>query len=210
MSSNLFPIAKESWTYIASLFIAFIIFSILDLEVLSVLSLFLALLLVFLFRNPERELPIFKINSVLSPVDGKLISIEECENLEYRYKLSIDSSYLDVSILRTPINATVMSCVKKHGAKLNTESDLAQKINENANIVFEDANKNTLKVSHLVKQSFCGITLNTMKEKHFMQSARYGVMLNGITYIYIPENFRLNVVVGDKLQASKSLIGYFS
>ncbi len=210
MSNNLFPIAKEAWIYIAFSFLAFILFSIFDLEVLSILSLFVGMFFAFLFRNPERELPIFEINSVLSPVDGRLISIEECDDLQYRYKLSIDSSYLDVATLRVPMNARVKSSLMKHGTALNIESDLAKKINENVNIVFEDAQKNTLKISHILKQSFCGIRLNNIKTKSFLQSARYGTMLNGITYIYIPQNFRLNVVVGDKLEASKSLIGYFS
>lgn len=210
MHSNLLPVAKEGWTYLAYASLAFILFTILDLEILSILSLLSIFLLIFSFRNPERELPVFEENSVLSPVDGKLISIDEYDDAKYRYKIAIESSLLDVAILRAPMNATVSSCVKKNGAKLNLDTKLATKINENASIIFEDSNQNSLKVSHLVKQSFCGVTLNNIKEKSFMQSSRYGVMLNGITYIYVPQNFRLNVKIGDSIQASKSLLGYFS
>ncbi len=210
MSKNLLPIAQEGWNYIAYSMGAFLFFFILDLELLSILALFLSAFLIFSFRNPERELPRFELNSVLSPVDGTIMSIEELEDTQYRYKIAIESTYSDVSILRVPMDTTVKSFSYKHGSKLNLDTALAQNINENASIIFEDSNNNNIKIVHLVKQSFFGIKLGNMKEKSLVQSARYGVMVNGMTYLYLPQNFRLNVNSGETLKASNSLIGYFS
>lgn len=210
MTSNLLPIAKEGWNYIGYTLIALILFTILDLEILSILALLLGAFFIFSFRNPERELPSFELNSVLSPVDGSVMAIDELNDSEYRYKIAIESTYLDVSILRSPMNCKVKSYSKQYGAKLNLDTALAKKINENISIIFEDENKNSLKILHLVKQSFCGIKLDNMKEKSLIQSARYGVMVSGISYVYVPQNFRLNVKIGDKLEASKTLVGYFS
>jgi len=210
MTSNLLPIAKEGWNYIGYTLIAFIVFTILDLEVLSIAVLLLGAFFIFSFRNPERELPAFELNSVLSPVDGNIIAIDEIDNSEYRYKIAIESTYADVAILRSPMNCKVKSCAKKHGSKLNLDTPLAKKLNENISIVFEDENKNTLKILHLVKQSFCGIKLDNMQKKSLIQSARYGVMVSGISYVYVPQNFRLNIKLGDKLEASKTFVGYFS
>lgn len=209
MKNNLFPIAQEGWVYIAYTLAALVIFAILGLEILSILALFLSAFLLFLFRNPERELPRFELNSVVSPVDGEIVAIEELEDSDYRYKIVIKSNYLDVSILRSPIQAKIKSFFYTHGSRLGVNSSLAQSLNENVNMTFEDANKNSLKVVHLAKESFCGIKLEDMKEKSLMQSARYGVMVNGMTYIYLPQNFRLDVTAGSTLTASNSLIGYF-
>lgn len=211
MHSNLLPIAKEGWNYIGYSFLATLIFIILDIEILSILSILLLMFFIFSFRNPERELPNFEPNSVLSPVDGKVISIDEIEgDSEYAYKLTLGSSYLDVAILRAPMSATVDSCMKIHGAKLSIDTKLAKSINENIRLVFEDSNKNKVQITHMLNQSFCGIKLDNMKAKSLLQSSRYGVMNAGLTYIFLPHNFRFNIKVSDKVEASQSLIGYFS
>jgi len=67
-----------------------------------------------------------------------------------------------------------------------------------------------LKITHRLKQSFSPLFIEAIESHNLQQIARYGLMINGITSIYFPDNFRLNVNVGDELKASESLIGYFS
>lgn len=210
MNSNLLPVAKEAWNYIAYSFLASIVFFVIGLESLAILSLVLIAFFIYVFRNPERELPVFEQNSVLSPVDGEVISIEELSDAEFMYKVSIKTKHMDVGILRAPISATVSTCLKSNGAKLSLDSPLAKKINENATLTFEDASNNKVKITHLSNQSFCGVKLNNIDKKQFTQTARYGVMVYGTTYLYLPKNFRLNIKVSENVFASKSLIGYFS
>jgi len=54
-----------------------------------------------------------------------------------------------------------------------------------------------------------GIEVESLKPHSLYQGARYGVMVNGITTLYLPENFRLNISTNDELTASETLIGYF-
>ncbi|WP_455756800.1 phosphatidylserine decarboxylase [Sulfurimonas sp.] len=210
MKNNLFPIAKEGWNYIAYSFVAFVVFSILDLDFFEFISFLLMLSLIFVFRNPERELPRFGDNSVVSPVDGSVLSIEEAQTSDYAYKVTIESSYTDVAILRAPMNAKMNSISKQSGTRLSSNSLLSNKLNENATIIFEDENSNKVKIYHMLKQSFSEIKIDAIKSQKLFQSSRYGVMVDGITTIYLPQNFRLNITVGNELNASESLIGYFS
>ncbi|MBU0721158.1 phosphatidylserine decarboxylase [bacterium] len=210
MRSNLFPIAKEGWNLIGFSFFAFIVFSIIDLDILQFLSLLAIVFLVFVYRNPERMVSIFEKNSVVSPVDGVVSSIEELENSKYAYRLVIDSSYLDVPVLRVPLTSSVKSVDKKHGTRLSAASALSNKLNENVELVFEDESSNKIKLVHMSKQSFDGISINAIQSQKFLQGNRYGVMINGMTYIYLPQNFRLNVNVGNEIIGSETLIGYFS
>lgn len=210
MRNNLFPIAKEGWAYVGYSMLAFILFLILDFGFFELISFVLVLVFMFVYRNPERELPRFEPLSVISPVDGTVTAIDEIKDGKYAYKVTVQSSYFDVSVLRAPLSGRVLSVERYNGSALGLDTPLSEKINENATIVFEDSSSNTVKVSHMLKQSFDSINLNLIESQNMIQSSRYGVMINGVTTIYLPQNFRLNITLGNEIKACDSLIGYFS
>ena len=211
MKNNLFPTAKEGWYYIGYALGFLIIFSILDLQFFQVLSFAFVIFFLFVFRNPERELPNFEAKSVLSPVDGKVLSIDTLSQDDtYGYMLTVDTTYKDVGVLRAPMNASLREVFKQNGTRLSMKNKLAKFTNEHISIVFEDVDTNKVKLVHTLKQSLCGVSVDVQEKQSLVQSARYGIMINGLTYIYLPENFRLNLVLGEELSASKSLVGYFS
>lgn len=211
MKNNLFPIAKDGWVYIAYAMGAFLIFSILDLSFFQFLSFLAIVSFLFIFRNPERELPNFEENQVLCPVDGEVLSIESLDASDaYAYKVLINTTYKDVGILRAPMSASVAYLKKNNGTRLSLDTPLAHKINENVTIVFEDANKNKIKLTHILKQSLCGVHVDLKSTDRVLQSARYGLMINGVTEIYLPKNFRLSLILGEETTASESLVGYFT
>jgi len=209
MKNNLLPIAKEGFIYIFSTILAYFIFSFLDCDLLALFSLLGVFGLLFIYRNPERELSIFEENSVVSPVDGVVVSISESDD-KYAYKVEIESGYKDTSILRVPMASTLKKVDLKRGARLSKNNPLAKKINERVELIYEDKNSNSLKILHMLKQSFSGINLSIKESQNLSQGVRYGVILSGITTIYLPQNFRLNIGVGTELKASESLIGYLS
>ena len=87
---------------------------------------------------------------------------------------------------------------------------MAKKLNENAEIIYKNTQNQKIKVSHMLKQSFDEIHINIQESQKLSQGSRYGVMINGITTIYLPQNFRLNITQGSKVRASQTLVGYFS
>lgn len=210
MNNNLLPIAKEGFSRIAFTIIAFIIFAILDLEILEFFAFILLVFLAFVYRNPERLVPNFEQMSVVSPVDGVVQSIEELEDKEYAYKIKINSSYINISLLRAPLSAQVQNIDIKHGARLSHLSSLAKDINEKAELVFVDSHGNKVKTTHMLKQSVDDIKLDIIVNQNVVQGSRYGFMVSGITTLYLPQNFRVNVNIGQELDASQSLVGYFS
>ncbi len=210
MKNNLLPIAKEGWNYILGAISLFVIFAFLDLDFLQFFAFLATIFFIFVFRNPERQHLYYQENSVVSPVDGVVASIKELKDDKYAYKIEIDSSYFNVSLLRTPFSSSIESIEKQNGARLSTLSSLSKKINENSELIFIDKNSNTAKVSHRVKQSFMGINIKAREFQNFNQGSRYGVMVNGVTTLYLPQNFRLNISVGSELVASETLVGYFT
>ncbi|EQB40070.1 hypothetical protein M947_03345 [Sulfurimonas hongkongensis] len=210
MNNNLLPIAKEGFNHIGFAFLAFVFFSIFDFEFFEFLAFVMVIFLLFVYRNPERMSPNFEAKSVVSPVDGTVLSIEEFDDSEYAYKVEINSNYFDTSLLRSPLSATIKSIDMKHGARLSKDSSLSRDLNERVEIVFEDSFKNVVKVKHMLKQSFDNIKVDLNAKQKTLQGARYGLMINGVTTIYLPQNFRINLSIGQEVNASQSLVGYFS
>jgi phosphatidylserine decarboxylase len=210
MRSNLLPIAQEGVNYFLISFVLFIAFFIFNFDVLSFLAFISTLLIGFIYRNPEREVPLFESGAVVTPVDGKVVAIESLEDdEEYGYKILVESSYSDVSLLRAPISSTITNSSIVRGSRLSSVSDLSTKINERAELVFV-ANNIQIKVVHTLAQSFDDISIYTTDSADILQGRRYGLMVSGITQIYLPHNFRSNVSIASELKASQTLLGYLS
>ena len=210
MRANLLPLSKEGLKYITSTSVFLILFSLLDLDLLTFFTSLLLIAFLYLFRNPERQLPMFEKQSVVAPSDGVVRAIVELQEGQYSYRVDIESSCLDVAVLRAPLNAKLESITKYNGTRVSKNSNLFHDTNENVDLVFIDEKENRLKITHRLKQSFSPLFIEAIESHNLQQIARYGLMINGITSIYFPDNFRLNVNVGDELKASESLIGYFS
>jgi phosphatidylserine decarboxylase len=212
MKNNLLPVAKEGWNYLIFSVAALLLFILLDLDFLQFIAFLTTLFFLFVFRNPERQNMLYQENSVVSPVDGKVVSIEELDSKEnYAYKIEVESSYLNVSLLRAPFTSLLKDISIYRGARLSSIYPLSKDINENVELIFVDKkSSNKIKVTHRLKQSFKAIDIDIIKAQNILQGSRYGFMLNGVTTLYLPSNFRLNISVGNELAASESLIGYFT
>jgi len=210
MKNNLFPIAQSGVKYVSISAAVFVLCFLFDLDLLTFIAFLVTFALGFAFRNPERELPPFEQGSVVAPVDGVVTSIESIEDEKFAYKVKIDTTCLDVGVLRVPMASKLQSLQHFHGARLSNEIQLHQEINENATLVFEDSNANLVKIQHRLKQSFAPIFIDIIEAQELRQGSRYGVQVNGTTTIFLPKNFRVNVSVGNQLQASQTLLGYLS
>jgi len=208
MRSNLFIIAQSGWKYVGFSLSFFLVFMILDLEFLAFLSFLFALVSVFVFRNPERELLSFEEKSILSPVDGVVSAITQLDDSEYGYRIDVQSSYIDVSLLRAPINASVESLKYHKGTRTSKNSKLFETLNENVEIIFVNNNKQKVKVKHTLSQSFAPLNVDIINSQTLLKTSRYGVMLCGLTSIYLPSHVRVNVNLANEIKASQTLIGH--
>jgi phosphatidylserine decarboxylase len=209
MKSNLFLFSRSSLPYIAGSFAVFLIFSILDLELLAILSIAFMFFAAYTFRNPQREYRTFETNSVVSPVDGTVINVEEIEDDSYAYKIVIESSYTDISILRAPLDAKVVSLSVQRGTRVSSKSKLFYDLNENALLTIADKDGHEIQISHRLTQSFAPLMFDIANNDELVKLSPYGVMLCGITEIYLPKGFKSSVASGAKVFASETLLGHF-
>jgi len=211
MKNNLFVIAKSGWRYIAYALFAFVICSLLDLDFFAFLAIVVALFLVYLFRNPERVTLNSQQNTLVMPCDGIVTAIEKLEeDAVYGYRIDIDASYFNVGVLRMPMHSEVTSMKLVRGSRVAKNTKLFTLLNEYVELVFTDSAKNSIKVIHRLKQSFVPLTIELNIGEKLMPSSRYGFMANGVTSLYIPSNFSLNVQIGQEVLASQTVVGHFS
>jgi len=210
LNNNLLPIAKEGVKYLLFSAILSLLALLLDCDFLATIFSLSFIFFAYIFRNPERVYNHTENASLLSPVDGIVKNIKELQEGEYSYKIEIDSSFKDIGILRVPASAKVQNIQQFNGTRVAATSKLFNDTNENVSITFLDKNKNTFKIVHRTKQSFTPISTHITQSQNVHQSLRYGFMNNGVTTIFVPHNFRINVNIGNSLRASESLLGYFS
>lgn len=210
MKNNLFIISKQGYKYIGYALLGAFVFAVLDLELFSFVSLAAALFFMYSFRNPERAVSFLDEKAVVSPVDGIVKSIDELQDERYAYKIVIESNYMDVGVLRVPLSGNIENIQLIRGARTSKKSKLFYDLNETAEIIFTDAHKNQIKVIHRLKQSFAPINIDISKNDIVHKGTRYGYVINGISELYLPKNFRLDIKPTNEMRASQSLIGYFS
>ena len=211
---NTFIIAKEGWKYLAALLVAFLFFTLIDADVLQLLTFAVFVFVAYLYRNPERVVPYYQSNSIVAVADGKVRSIETVTSSPLMeapaYKIVIQSKCLDTALLRAPFDSQVDHIELRRGNRLSIRKPLADELNEKALLRFSNLSGNTLAVEHLLEQSIDDITLHVFYEKKVVQGSRYGLMIKGTHTLYLPDNSRIAVNEGDDVRAGESLIGYFS
>lgn len=210
-TNNTAIIAKEGWTPVGVSVLLFLIFMIIDADILGIAALLLTLFFIVAYRNPERELPYFQDASIVSPVDGTVKAIETVEEEGKQcYKITLFSSYTDVGLLRVPFDAKVVSIASQHGSQLGEESRLASLLNEKARIVFAHGNDQAVTVEHCSNKSITSLDIALQLDIEVHQGSRYGYMMRGSHNLYLPQNSRIAVKIGEEIKAGQSLIGYFS
>ena len=210
MKNNLFIIAQNGWRVIGLSFASFLFFYLLDFDFLATLAFFFTLFLLFIYRNPERQIATHDAKSILAPVDGIVKKIESLEDSEYAYMIEVESSYSDVGILRVPADAKVIEASLTKGSRLAKYSPLFEKLNESAYVVFQNAEGKKIAITHRLKRSIVPLDIDLHKDEQIASSARYGYMMDGVSYIYLESDVRISVTVGQKLEAAQTLFAYSS
>ena len=204
-TTDTFIVSKAGYKSIAILFIFIVVFTLLDLTLLRFLAVVGLGVLIYIYRNPELEIPYMQKGALLSPVDGKITAINTLDN---GYEIVIKSSLLDISILRAPFFSSVQSLNIRRGARLSTDIKKSALLNEKVEIIFEDRFNNIVQVEHMLDNSIDDLNLYLHEGLDLSQGKRYGVMTKGKTVVSVPLTSRLSVQVDSQVKAGETLFGY--
>ena len=177
--------------------------------IMTALLVFLILILQF-FRNPKRHTQL-NDNQVISPVDGKVVVIEEVFEKEYfkekRLQVSVFMSPLNVHVTRYPIGGKVLYSKYHPGKYLVAWHPKASEENERTTVVVE--NKTYGKVLHRqIAGALAKRIVNYAKvnDKPTQGDESGFIKFGSRVDLYLPLDTKIKVKLNQKVSGGESVI----
>ena len=211
--NNKLPVAREGLPFIiagAALAIITGVFHLVFLAiVISVITLFVA----YFFLDPER-IPIGNEQAVLTPADGKILSVDRLDNGDHNckhssIKISIFMSIFNAHINRIPIKGKVLDISYTPGKFFSANMDKASKYNEH-NIITLETNDDKKIVFVQIAGLIARRIACWVKERDNVEAGqRFGLIRFGSRLeVYLPTNSKVTVQEGQKVKGGQTVIGY--
>jgi phosphatidylserine decarboxylase len=205
-------IVREGFRFILPLALLPAAFALLKMPKTASVAFLAALFNIWFFRNPERTAPADE-KAVVSPADGKVIKVEEAEEVDgiagrFR-RISIFMSVLNVHVNRIPFAGRVESIRYRKGEFRFAHVDKASSLNERNLIRLRtDEGKEIVFVQIagiLARRIVCWITEGAAVRK----GERFGLICYGSRLdIYLPPESEIAVQTGEAVTAGETILGY--
>ncbi len=175
----------------------------------SIFIIFYILILQF-FRNPKRNTTINK-NQVLSPVDGKVVVIEEVFETEFfkdkRIQVSVFMSPLNVHVTRYPISGEIVYSKYHPGKYLVAWHPKASTENERTTIVVKNNSFDDILYRQIAGAVAKRIVNYAKVSNEVIQGADAGFIKFGSRVdIFLPLGTKINVSLNQKVKGGEHVI----
>jgi phosphatidylserine decarboxylase len=210
-------IAQDGWPIIRITSIIFLIFLFLSFVFVNQILItaaclfgFLLLFHLFFFRDPEREIPQNQY-AVLSPADGRVVSVEKVEEQEYFkehvWKISIFLSVFNVHVNRMPTNGKIEYLAYKKGQFLAAFAGRASELNEQSVIGIQNANGKVLfkQIAGLIARR---IIYHCEDGEEVIAGERFGMIRYGSRVdVFVPLSTNIMVSRMQRVKGGISVLG---
>jgi phosphatidylserine decarboxylase len=206
-------IAREGWPFIAVTVLAAAALWWLAGFWWSVPLWIAAVFMVQFFRDPPRAAPL-GANLVISPADGRIVSVERAQDPYLRrdaIKLSVFMNVFNVHSNRSPVDGSVHELWYSHGSFFNAALDKASAGNErNALWIRADYGVDVTCVQiagYIARRILCYVR----KGDRLRRGQRFGFIRFGSRVdVFIPADARSRVSVGDKVYGGETILAELS
>ncbi len=207
-----FPIARPGFNYICAACILTGLLFFVGWNTAGIFSLGVSVFICWFFRDPDRLLPEDE-HAVVSPADGKVIVSEVIEENQYIegacVKVSIFMNVFNVHVNRVPFNGKVEKVLYFPGKFVNASFDKASDDNERNALVVLCENGRRYAVVQIAGLIARRIVCPVKEDDILKRGERYGMIRFGSRLdLYLPVDTGIQVSIGDKVKAGKSVIGY--
>jgi phosphatidylserine decarboxylase len=207
-------IASEGYPFIVFSLVITIFVAFLGICWLVILAALSTIFIVWFFRNPARHFREEK-NVVISPADGKVIKVENVEmsnTITGKFKkISIFMNVFNVHVNRNPYAGKIETINYHEGKFVSANLDKASSDNERNEIQIRTENGSSIwmvQIAGLIaRRIVCWVKVgDTVKKGERFGLIRFGSRVD----VYLPENFRTAVKIGQKVRAGETPLGYLS
>jgi len=215
------PIATEGFTFLGVLAILAWAAAIFNFTIVSIIFAVLAVITLFFFRDPEREIP-DDPDSVVSPADGSVIGVENIYERDFlgapMTRVSISLALYDCHINRMPVRGRVAGTKYCPGSfniahmpdwffseGMKRKSD----DNERLSTLIETPDGEKIVVSQIAGFLARRIVSYADIDMKFKKGERFGMIKFGSRVdVYMPEGCIIEVNVGNTVKAGESIIAW--
>lgn len=179
------------------------IFVWLNLWPVGVLFAFLALFMLYFFRDPQRKTPTGE-GLIVSGADGRVTRIDITETSKL---VSVFLSPLDVHINRSPISGKIIKISYIEGKKNPATSDNASLVNERNSLVIqgEDITVTCTQIAGILARR---IVCWPKSGDNLTRGQKFGLIKFGSrTDILMPADVDIGVKIGDRVKGGETIIG---
>jgi len=212
MNRKRWPIAKEGLPFLIPFALITVFFLVMEWNLLTFLGIFITLFIAFFFRNPKRRIPSLE-NIILSPADGKIIHVGECEEDRFlkkkALKVSIFMSIFDVHLNRAPVSGRVLQKSYHPGRFLVANAEKSSLLNEQNAMILETEDR--LKILLIQIAGFVARRIvcyakadDTLRRGEIFGMVRFGSRVD----LYLPTEVKTIVRIGQHVKGGESIIGY--
>lgn len=214
---NSAPFAREGYPFIAfssglTLLLAFSAWKLcsLVLAIPAVISLLLALFVLYFFRNPERMPPADEL-AVVSPADGRVIVVERVPETPLgveALKISIFMSVFSVHVNRVPVSGRVLDIFYHRGKFFDARHGRASFENERNGIILETDGGVRIAFVQIAGLIARRIVCYPKAGDCLVRGERYGLIRFGSRVdVYLPADVEPLVKLGDATVAGETVLG---
>ncbi len=206
-------IAREGYPLIALAALAAVAALVLGGTAIGVILAVAALAVAAFFRDPERVIPSGE-GIVVSPADGKVVSVVEIKNdpkfAEAATRVSIFLSPFDVHINRMPIAGEVEDVSYQRGKFVAAYRDDASARNEQNAVKVVDERGRQLGVVQIAGVLARRIICRVRRSDRVQRGQRFGLIMFGSrTDAYLPSGCRIEVTEGQRVKGGETILARF-
>ncbi|MGD0916921.1 MAG: phosphatidylserine decarboxylase family protein [Thermodesulfobacteriota bacterium] len=212
MAQNRWLVAKEGFPFLIPAALFTIFFAGIGWKILTFLGILFTLFIAFFFRNPKRKIPVLQ-NVILSPADGRIIHLGECEEdhfiRERALKVSIFMSLFDVHINRAPVTGKILEKSYHPGRFLMANAEKSSLLNEQNAVILETEDRFKILLIQIAgfvaRRIVCYAKAGDLLRKgEIFGLIRFGSRVD----LYLPPEVKPIVRVGQHVKGGESIIGY--
>ncbi len=212
MPQKKWPMAKEGLSFLIPTALLTVFFGIMGWMVLTVFGILLTLFIAFFFRNPKRKIPVLQ-NIILSPADGRIIHVGECEEerflKERTLKVSIFMSLFNVHLNRAPVSGKVLQRSYHPGQFLVASADKSSLLNEQNAFLLETEDRFKILLIQIAGFVARRIVCYAKAGDRLKMGEIFGLIRFGSRVdLYLPTEVKPIVRVGQRVKGGESIIGY--
>lgn len=179
-------------------------------KTIQIILLGILILILQFFRNPKRHTQL-DATKIISPVDGKVVTIEEVEENEYfkdkRLQVSIFMSPINVHVTRYPIGGKVIFSKYHPGKYLVAWHPKSSEENERTTIVVENSTTGKVLYRQIAGALARRIVNYAKKDDRVVQGQDAGFIKFGSRVdLFLPLNSSVKVKLNQKVKGGESII----